>query len=364
MQEELILIVDDMEINRDILEDILGEEYKIIQAADGAQAIKMIEQYKDELSIILLDLIMPGVDGYGVLTYMGKNEYLTRIPVLVITGENSVQVEERCFDLGTSDFIRKPFDNSLVKKRVSNIVELYSYKKGLEDKIRQQTKTLRNQYNLLRKQAGELEKKNENIIEIVGNIVEYREMESNDHVRRVKGYTRILADQLMKDYPEYGLTEKQVAVIVSASAMHDIGKIAIPDSILLKPGRLTSDEYEYMKSHTLRGCEILNNIKGAWDEAYGKCCYDICRSHHERYDGGGYPDGLKGEEIPISAQLVSVAETYEELLHERVYKDAYSKDTAFQMILQGDRGVFSPKLLEVFRKVREQLENLPDEEKV
>jgi putative two-component system response regulator len=362
MQEELILIVDDMEINRDILEDILGEEYKIIQAEDGAQAIKMIEQYKDELSIILLDLIMPGVDGYGVLTYMGKNEYLTRIPVLVITGENSVQVEERCFDLGTSDFIRKPFDNSLVKKRVSNIVELYSYKKGLEDKIRQQTKTLRNQYNLLRKQAGELEKKNENIIEIVGTIVEYREMESSDHVRRVKGYTRILAEQLMKDYPEYELTEKKVAVIVSASAMHDIGKIAIPDSILLKPGRLTADEYEYMKSHTLRGCEILNNIKGAWDEAYGKCCYDICRNHHERYDGGGYPDGLKGEEIPISAQLVSVAETYEELLHERVYKDAYSKDTAFQMILQGDRGVFSPKLLEVFRKVREQLENLPDEE--
>jgi putative two-component system response regulator len=362
MQEELILIVDDMEINRDILEDILGEEYKIMQAEDGAQAIKMIEQYKDELSIILLDLIMPGVDGYGVLTYMGKNEYLTRIPVLVITGENSVQVEERCFDLGTSDFIRKPFDNSLVKKRVSNIVELYSYKKGLEDKIRQQTKTLRNQYNLLRKQAGELEKKNENIIEIVGTIVEYREMESSDHVRRVKGYTRILAEQLMKDYPEYELTEKKVAVIVSASAMHDIGKIAIPDSILLKPGRLTADEYEYMKSHTLRGCEILNNIKGAWDEAYGKCCYDICRNHHERYDGGGYPDGLKGEEIPISAQLVSVAETYEELLHERVYKDAYSKDTAFQMILQGDRGVFSPKLLEVFRKVREQLENLPDEE--
>jgi putative two-component system response regulator len=364
MQEELILIVDDMEINRDILEDILGEEYRIVQAEDGTQAIKMIEQYKEELSIILLDLIMPGVDGYGVLTYMGKKEYLNRIPVLVITGENSVQVEERCFDLGTSDFIRKPFDNSLVKKRVSNIVELYSYKKGLEDKIRQQTKTLRNQYNLLRKQAGELEKKNENIIEIVGNIVEYREMESSDHVRRVKGYTRILAEQLMKDYPEYELTEKQVAVIVSASAMHDIGKIAIPDSILLKPGRLTSDEYEYMKSHTLRGCEILNNIKGAWDEAYGKCCYDICRSHHERYDGGGYPDGLKGEEIPISAQLVSVAETYEELLHERVYKDAYSKDTAFQMILQGDRGVFSPKLLEVFRKVREQMENLPDEETV
>jgi putative two-component system response regulator len=364
MQKELILIVDDMEINRDILEDILGEQYTILQAADGGEAIKMIEQYKTSLAAILLDLVMPVVDGFGVLEYMGKQEYLDKIPVLVISGEDSVQTEERCFDMGTSDFIRKPFDNSLVKKRVSNIVELYSYKKGLEDKIRQQTETLRNQYNLLHKQAKELEKKNENIIDILGTVVEHRDLESGEHICRVKGYTKILADELMKDYPEYGLTEKKVAVIVSASAMHDIGKIAIPDHILLKPGRLTPEEYEYMKSHTLRGCEILSNIRGAWDEEYGKCCYEICRYHHERYDGKGYPDGLVGEEIPISAQLVSVADAYEALVHERVYKDAYPKDKAFQMILQGECGVFSPKLLEVFRKVRKEFESLTDQEAI
>jgi putative two-component system response regulator len=291
---------------------------------------------------------------------MEKQGYIEKIPVLVISGENSVSIEKRCFELGISDFIRKPFDNTLVRKRVQNVAELYSYKKNLEEKIRQQTGTLRTQYSLLQKQAKELEKKNENIIDILGTVVECRDMESGEHIQRVKGYTQILANEMMQDYPEYGLNAKKIAVIVSASALHDIGKIAIPDHILLKPGRLTADEYEYMKSHTTRGCEILNHIKGAWDEEYGKCSYEICRHHHERYDGKGYPDGLSGDEIPISAQLVSIADVYDALVNERVYKDAVPKEQAFQMIVQGECGVFSPKLLEAFRKARKGFEELTD----
>jgi putative two-component system response regulator len=358
MQKGLILIVDDMEINREILEEILEDQYDIICAEDGKKAIELIEQYESALSVILLDLVMPVLDGYGVLEYMGNQGYIEKIPVLIITGENSIKIEKRCYDMGISDFIRKPFDNALVRKRVRNIEELYSYKKGLEEKIQQQTNTLKMQYELLRKQAEELYRKNENIIDILGTVVECRDMESGEHIQRVKGYTEILAKEMMKDYPEYGLTQKKIDVIVSASALHDIGKIAIPDNILLKPGRLTSEEYEYMKSHTTRGCEILNNISGAWDEEYGKYSYEICRHHHERYDGKGYPDGLKGDEIPISAQLVSIADVYDALVNERVYKDAFTREKAFQMIVQGECGVFSPKLLEAFRKVRKQFEAL------
>jgi putative two-component system response regulator len=363
MKDGLVLIVDDMEINREILEEILEDEYKIICAEDGRKAIELIEEHKDRLSVILLDIIMPEVDGYHVLDYMKEHGYIGKIPVLVISGENSIKIEKKCFEMGASDFIRKPFDSTLVHRRVDNVAELYDYKKGLEEKIAHQTDTLKRQYKMLQKQAGELQKKNENIIDILGTVVECRDMESGEHIQRVKGYTEILANEMMKDYPEYGLTPKKIEIIVSASALHDIGKIAIPDNILLKPGKLTKEEYEYMKSHTTRGCLILKNIRGAWDDEYGKCSYEICRHHHERYDGKGYPDGLSGDEIPISAQLVSVADVYDALVNERVYKDAYSKEQAFQMIIQGECGVFSPKLLEAFRRARAEFEALTDAQK-
>jgi putative two-component system response regulator len=362
MPKGLILIVDDMEINREILQEILQEQYNIILAEDGRHAIDIIEKNKEDLSVILLDLVMPEIDGYGVLEYMQQQGILEKIPVLVISGENSIKIEKRCFDMGISDFIKKPFDHTIVLKRVENIEELYSYKKDLEKKIKQQTDTLRRQYDMLQMQASELKKKNKNIIDILGTVVECRDMESGEHIQRVKGYTEILANEMMKDYPEYELNNKKIELIVSASALHDIGKIAIPDNILMKPGKLTKDEYEYMKSHTLRGCEILNQIKGAWDQEYSKYSYEICRYHHERYDGRGYPDGLKGDDIPISAQLVSIADVYDALVNERVYKDAFSKDQAFQMITQGECGVFSPKLLEAFRKVRHEFESLVEKQ--
>lgn len=356
--KDKVLIVDDMKMNRELLAEILGDEYSILEAENGRQAIEKLENMNSEIAIVLLDLIMPEVDGITVLKEMKKNKWIDEIPVLVISSENSVNVERECFDYGVSDFIRKPFDFMVVKKRVENIVGLYLYKNRLEEIVEKQTATLKKQYQLLKKRGEELEKNNIRIIDILGTVVEYRNLESGEHVRRVKSFTRILAWQLMKEYPEYGLDEKQVERIASASALHDVGKIAIPDSILLKPGRLTEEEFEYMKSHTLRGCDILNNITDAWDEDYGKVCYDICRSHHERYDGKGYPDALVGDEIPISAQIVSIADVYDALVSERVYKGAYTKEQAFHMIISGECGVFSPKLLECFRKSKKDFEEL------
>ena len=358
-----VLIVDDMEMNRDMLIDILEADYGILEAENGKQALEMIEKHLNELAVILLDLVMPEMGGLEVLDILKKKGWMKKVPVLIISGEQSLQVEKECFNLGISDFIRKPFDDTLVRKRVGNIAELFVYKNSLEEKVEEQTKTLKKQYQVLKFQAAKLQKSNMNIIDILGNVVESRNLESGEHVKRVKGYTEILARELMKEYPEYGLTDKKIDIIVSASALHDIGKIAIPDNILLKPGKLTDDEYEFMKSHTTRGCEILNNIKEVWDQEYEEASYEICRHHHERYDGRGYPDKLKGDEIPISAQLVSIADVYDALVNERVYKSAYSKDQAFSMIVNGECGIFSPKLLECFRNCKKQFEDLTDSQK-
>ena len=353
-----VLIVDDLELNREMLAAILEKDYPILEAEGGKKAISMIQEHQDEIAVVLLDLVMPEMDGFAVLEVMKNHSWLKTIPVLVITAESKAEVESKCFEMGVSDFIRKPFDNAIVRNRVRNIVDLFSYKNHLEEKVEKQTETLKKQYKLLVMQAEKLKESNTRIIDILGTVVECRNLESGEHVKRVKGFTRILAEQMMADYPEYGLTKEKIDVIVSASSLHDIGKIAIPDSILLKPARLTKDEYEYMKSHTTRGCDVLNNVENVWDEAYSKASYDICRHHHERYDGKGYPDGLAGDAIPISAQLVGLADAYDALVSERVYKSAYSEDEAFRMIVSGECGVFSPKLLECFRKVKKQFEEL------
>ena len=355
-----VLVVDDMELNRDILREILEEDYPILEAESGRRALEMIQKYGEDIAVILLDLIMPDGDGFAVLEIMKKRNWLEKMPVLIISGENSLETEKKCFSYGISDFIHKPFDNTLVRHRVKNVTELFMYKNQLEQRVEKQTETLRKQYRILQIQAEKLKLNNVRIIDILGTVVEGRDLESGGHIFRVKNYTEALGRQLMEDYPEYGLDEKQMAVIASASALHDIGKIAIPDNILLKPAKLTDAEYEYMKSHTTRGCEILENIEGAWDKDYAKASYDICRHHHERYDGWGYPDGLKGDDIPISAQIVSIADVYDALINERVYKSAYTKEEAFHMIVTGECGIFSPKLLECYRKVRRQFETLAE----
>lgn len=323
-------------------------------------ALDIIDRESKNISAILLDLVMPEMDGFGVLTALKERELLDQIPVLVISGETSSQMENKCFDYGVVDFIGKPYNASIVRKRVENSVAHFNDRNHLKEKVEEQTVVLRKAYQTLQAQAKQLQKRNLDIIEMVGTIVEFRSLESGEHIQRVKGYTQILANAFAKLYPEYGLTKEKIDVIVAASALHDIGKIAIPDSILLKPGKLTDDEFDYMKSHTLRGCEILESMKKNWDEDYQKASYEICRSHHERYDGRGYPDGLKEDEIPVSAQLVSVADVYDALINERCYKAAFSKEEAFYMIINGECGVFSPKLMEAFRAVRRQFEEFSE----
>ena len=351
-----VLIVDDAQMNREILIEILGDEYEILEADNGRGALDLIDARSKEIAAILLDLNMPEMDGFEVLQEMQRKKYLDRIPVLVISGESSVQNEKKCFEMGVSDFIGKPFHTVLVKKRVENMVNHYTYKNQLEEKVQEQTAVLRKAYQTLMNQAEKLEKKNQDIIDMMGSIVEYRSLESGEHIQRVKGFTKILAENFSIMYPEYGLTREKIDAIVAASSLHDIGKIAIPDSILMKPGRLTKDEFEYMKSHTLRGCEILDSMKMDWNPVAKQVSYEIVRSHHERYDGKGYPDGLKGDDIPISAQLVSVADVYDALTSERCYKDKFTPEEAFRMIVNGECGVFSPKMMEAFRRSREQFE--------
>lgn len=358
-----VLVVDDAEQNRDILEEMLKGKYEVIKAGDGDEALEMIEKHQEEIAVVLLDLIMPKKDGYEVLEEMKNNKCLDKMPVLIISAESSVETEAQCFDYGVSDFIRKPFNGRMVRRRVRNIVDLFNYKNSLEEKVAEQTETLRKQYKILHKQAEELHQNKAKIIEILGTVVEYRNLESGEHINRVKGFTKIMAEKMMEKYPEYNLTPRDVELISSSAALHDIGKIAIPDNILLKPGRLTPEEFDCMKTHTTRGCDILDSIEGAWDEEYGKVSYEICRYHHERHDGKGYPDGLKEDEIPISAQLVSVADVYDALVTERVYKHAIPKDEAFQMILDGKCGLFSPKLMECFKEVRKEFEELADKQK-
>ncbi len=353
-----VLIIDDAEFNREMLTEILEEEYPILLAENGQQGIEKLEQHAEEICVVLLDLIMPVMDGYAVMKWMEQRGYLKRIPVLVISGEQAVDVERRCFDYGVTDFIKKPFDNSLVMKRVKNVADLFAYRNCLEEQVASQTKTLKRQYHMIRRQAEELIKRNEKITDILAEVVESRNLESGEHVKRVKSYTQILAKEMMKRYPEYHLTEEEVRIIESASAVHDIGKIAIPDNILLKPGKLTDEEFECMKSHTVRGCEVLDHINEVWDDNYKAYASEICRHHHERFDGRGYPDRLVGDDIPISAQIVSVADVYDALISERCYKKAFTKEQAFHMIVNGECGIFSPKLMDCLKGVREEMEHV------
>lgn len=353
-----VLVIDDAEFNREMLAEILEKEYSIISAEDGQKGIELLAEQESEVCVVLLDLVMPVMDGFEVLRIMEERGYLKHIPVLVISGETAVDIERKCFDYGVTDFIRKPFDNELVLRRVRNMVDLFTYRNCLEQQVESQTMTLKRQYEMICRQAEVLKQRNEQITDILAEVVESRNLESGEHVKRVKTYTKILANELMKRYPEYGLTEEEVRIIESASAVHDIGKIAIPDNILLKPGKLTDEEFACMKSHTVRGCEVLDHIEGVWDDRYKRYAYTICRHHHERFDGRGYPDQLVGDDIPIEAQIVSVADVYDALISERCYKKAFTKEQAFNMITNGECGTFSPKLMDCFRNARGTMENV------
>lgn len=353
-----ILIFDDNHKDCQELENILEKDYEIEATESTQDVLTILLDVDSRISALLMDIKIPTQDIFFLLKQMKYLKLLSKIPVLMISGEHSVAVEKKCFEMGVSDFITEPFAPALVRKRVKNAVELFIYKTQLEHKVEKQTCTLKNQLKILQKQAKKLQESNDKIIEILGTVVECRNLESGEHIKRVKAFTEILATQLMKIYPEYELTDKKIRMIVAASTLHDIGKIVIPDKILLKPGRYTKEEFEYMKSHTTRGCDMLYIIGDIWNDEYQQASYEICRYHHERYDGKGYPEGLSGDDIPISAQIVSVADVYDALVFERLYKNAYPPEVAFDMIINGECGVFSPKIMNCFRMVKDKFEAL------
>ncbi len=339
MNRNTLLIVDDMEINRTILRSLFEEEYNLLEAENGEQALMLLHQYKDTIAAALLDIVMPVKDGYAVMIEMARGGLLDVIPVIVITAQDSSENEVRAFDLGASDIVMKPFEPYVVRRRVKNVVELNRHKLHLEDLVEEQAINLRESKAVL--------------LDALSSVIEHRSIESGQHVLRIRMFTKVLLEDVMNNYPEYGLDERKIGVIASAAALHDIGKISIPDAILNKPGPLTAEEYERMKTHSEKGCEILAGLDRMHDEEYLQYAYNICRYHHERWDGNGYPDGLKGENIPICAQAVGVADAYDALTADRIYKKAFSPEKAYNMILNGECGTFSPRLLECFKNVRE-----------
>lgn len=348
-----ILIVDDEEMSRELLKQMFEADYNIIEAKDGKEALQLLGQNINDIAIILLDLMMPVLSGFHVLQVLNAKRIVEHIPVVLITAQKDKKMELNCFSLGATAVISKPYVAQIVRMQVNRIVEMHKRADEMED-------TIRSYQHELMAQQEKLNIFYDNLLDAISNIVEFRNMETGEHVKRVKGFTRIIAQSMMSLYPEKGLTRQKIDVIVRASALHDIGKIAIPDNILLKPGKLTDDERQVMMSHTTKGCELLNLIMELQDEELFRACYDICRYHHERYDGGGYPDGLKGEEIPLSAQIVSIADVYDALVSERVYKKAYDKNTAYKMIMEGQCGVFSPELLKCFEYSRSAVEAFSD----
>ena len=338
-EKQRILIVDDSEMNRIILSEILQDEYDIIEASTGEECLRLLEEYGTGLALILLDIVMPGMDGFGVLDYMNRNHWIEEVPVIMISSEDSTAFVRRAYEQGVSDYISRPFDAKVVYQRVFNTIKLYAKQRRL--------------VTLVTEQIYEKEKNNQMMISILSHIMEFRNGESGLHVHHINVLTSMLLERLVQKTDRYHLSWSDQLMITTASALHDIGKMGIDENILNKPGRLTKEEFEEMKKHTLIGASMLKSLELYQDEKLVQIAYQICRWHHERYDGKGYPDGLKGEEIPIAAQVVSIADVYDALTSERVYKSAYTHEKAIEMILNGECGTFSPLMLECLLDIKD-----------
>ena len=342
--KQQILIVDDSEINREILKEILKEDYRILEAANGEECLEQLERYGTGISLVLLDIVMPEMDGFEVLAAMNQNHWIEDIPVIMISSEDSDSYIRRAYEMGVSDYISRPFDAKIVYQRVLNMIKLYAKQRRL--------------IRLVTRQIYEKERNNRMLIGILSQIVEFRNGESGLHVIHINLITQLLLEQLVKKTGKYQLSWEDRLLIATASALHDIGKIGIDEKILNKPGKLTKEEFEIMKTHTLIGAQMLDNLDMYRNEKLLKLAYEICHWHHERYDGKGYPDGLVGEEIPISAQVVSLADVYDALVSERVYKKAFSHEKALEMIQNGECGTFNPLLLRCMTEAQDKLKTM------
>lgn len=336
-----VLIIDDSELNRDLLKEMLRDRYEILEAADGEKGLALLYELGTKISLVLLDVVMPKVGGFDVLAVMQKERWLDDIPVMMISAEDSPAFIQKAYDMGASDYITRPFNMNVVRQRSNNITKLYAKQRRL--------------LSLVTSQIQEKERNNHIIISILSEVVGLKNGESRKHILNVSRITELLLSRVMQRSSRYHLTWQDEALITNAAALHDIGKIGIDEKILNKPGKLTQEEFEIMKTHTLIGAKMIENLEGFQEEPLVKVTYAICRWHHERWDGRGYPDGLKGDAIPISAQIVSLADVYDALTSKRVYKDAFAHEKAIQMILDGECGLFNPLLLDCLLDIKDQL---------
>ena len=332
-----ILIVDDSDMNRAMLREILKDNYSILEAGNGVECLSCVEHMGPSLSLILLDLNMPEMDGFEVLAELSRLGYMDDIPVIIISGTDSTADICRAYDLGATDYIHRPFNTQVIYRRVSNTITLMAKQRRMAE--------------LVNRQIDRTTKQQELMVDFLSRIIGYRSGESNPHFANISTLSALLLQALQKRKNHYGLTERDCQLIATAAVFHDVGKIGIPESILLKPGKLTAKEFEVMKTHTLIGDNLIKSLEIYHDEPLLQMAAQICRWHHERYDGGGYPDGLKGEEIPICAQVVSIADAYDALMGARPYKPAFSSEKAIQMILNGECGVFNPVLVDCLLEV-------------
>ena len=335
-KRQKILIVDDAEFNREILKEFLGEDYSYLEAENGIQAIRILEE-NPEIDLMLLDVNMPQMNGFEVLEWMNQLHWIDETPVIMISSEGSVDAMRKAYEMGITDYITRPFDSVIVKKRVQNTLELYANQKRL--------------INVVVDQVYEKEENSSIMIRILSNVLGFRNSESSEHILHIRTATEMMLRKLVKTTDVYHLTETDIAMITTASSLHDIGKIGIPEGILNKPGRLTDEEFKIMKTHSEIGASLIRDMNFSESKPLVHTAWEICRWHHERWDGKGYPDGLKGEEIPISAQVVSIVDVYDALTSERCYKKAFDHDTAVKMILEGQCGQFNPILLKCLKEL-------------
>ena len=336
-----VLIVDDSELNRDLLKEMLRDRYEVLEAADGEKGLALLYELGTKISLVLLDVVMPKLGGFDVLAVMQKERWLDDIPVMMISAEDSPAFIQRAYDMGASDYITRPFNMNVVRQRSDNITKLYAKQRRL--------------LSLVSSQIQEKERNNHIIISILSEVVGLKNGESRKHILSVSRITELLLSRVMQRTSRYHLTWQDEALITNAAALHDIGKIGIDEKILNKPGKLTKEEFEIMKTHTLIGAKMVEHLEAFREEPFVKVTYAICRWHHERWDGRGYPDGLKGDAIPISAQIVSIADVYDALTSKRVYKDAFAHEKAIWMILDGECGLFNPLLLDCLLDIKDSL---------
>lgn len=341
--KQQILIIDDSMMNRELLSAILEDNYRILEAEDGQEGLEKLYDNRGDVAVVLLDINMPVMNGFEVLRAMNDNQMIEDVPVIMISSDDSEEAIRKAYDLGAADYVNRPFDARIVYRRVMNTIKLYSKQRRL--------------VQMVSEQIQKREHNTSTLVGVLSQIVEFRNGESGDHVRHIRMITEMMLEHLLKITNKYDISPEEKENIPLASALHDIGKIAIDEKILNKPGKLTDEEFAIMKTHSMCGAEILAKLDNFQSEPLLHTAYEITRWHHERWNGKGYPDGLKEDEIPISAQIVSMADVYDALTSERCYKKAFSHETAIQMIQNGECGAFNPVLIECLTEIRDELKS-------